>query len=194
MSSMRLWSGSVGAPSSSLLYEWSPGKVTSGTLCGVRIMWVFGVCVAFLGVVLRIPLRGLFICPLAVAGLEARYLCTVCKCKCGAPSRKPALIALMIDVMGGLRKLWCANLTLLIFVVRVYENPAISTMVLRWARPKQGPGRGWVGNWWWSVMCALWGRGITGSGVVFPISSLMMGRVHKSVGGSLYPLKIILVL
>ena len=109
-------------------------------------MWVFGVCVAFLGVVLRILLRGLFICPLAVAGLEVRYLCTVCAFKCGAPSRKPALIALMINVMGGLHKLWCVNLTLLIFVVCAYKNPAILTMGLRWARPKQGPGRGWVGN------------------------------------------------
>ncbi len=157
-------------------------------------MWVFGVCVAFLGVVLRIPLRDFFICPLAVAGLETRYLRTVRAFKCGAPSRKPVLIALMIDVMGGLHKLWCANLTLVVFVVRAYENPAVSTMGLRWARPKQGPCRGWVGNWWLSVMCALWGRGITGSGAVFAISSLMMGRVHKLVVGSLYPLKIMLFL
>ena len=98
-------------------------------------MWVFGVCVAFLGVVLRIPLRGLFICPLAVAGLDTRYLRTVCTSKCGAPSRKPALIALRINAIGGLHKFWCANLTLLIFVVRAYENPAVSTMGLRWARP-----------------------------------------------------------
>ncbi len=127
-------------------------------------------------------------------GLETRYLCTVRVFKCGAPSRKPALIALMIDVMGGLHKLWCVNLTLLVFVVRAYENPAVSTMGLRWARPKQGPGRGWVGNWWLSVMCALWGHGIAGSGVVFAISLLMMGRAHKSVVGSSYPLKIMLFL
>ena len=157
-------------------------------------MWVFGVCVAFLGVVLRTSLRGLFICPLAVAWLETRYLRTVRAFKCCALSRKPALIALMIDVMGGLHKLWCANLSLLVFVVCAYENPAVSTMGLHWAQPKQGPGRGWVSNWWLSIMCALWGRGITGSGVVFAISSLMMDRVHKLVVGSLYPLKIMLVL
>jgi len=168
--------------------------VTLGTLCGVRIMWVIGACVASLGVVLRIPLRGLFICPLAVAGLDMRYFCTVIASKCGAPSRKSALIALSIDAIGGLQKLWCANLTLLIFVVRAYENPGVSTMGLRWARPKQGPGRSWIGNFtlWLSIICALWCHSIIDSGVVFAISSLMMGRVHKLVVRSLYPLKIIL--
>ena len=105
-------------------------------------MLVFGACVTPLGVMLRISLRGLFICPLAVAGLDTRYFCTVRASKCGAPSRKPALIALSIDMIGGLQKLWCANLTLLIFVVRAYENPAVLTMGLRWAIPKQGPGHG----------------------------------------------------
>ncbi len=170
--------------------------VTSGTLCGVRIMWVFGACVSSLGIVLQIPLRGLFICPLAVAGLDMRYFRTVSASKCGAPSRNPALIALSIDAIGGLQKLWCTNLTLLIFVVRAYENPAVSTMGLRWAQPKQGPGRGWIDNstWWLNIICALWGRSITDSGVVFAISSLVMGRVHKSVVRSLYPLKMILFL
>ena len=96
-------------------------------------MWVFGACVASLGIVLRIPLRGLFICPLAVAGLDTRYFCTLIASKCGAPSRKPALIALSIDTIGGLQKLWCANLTLLIFVVRACENHAVLTMGLCWA-------------------------------------------------------------
>ena len=155
-------------------------------------MWVFGACVVSLGVVLRIPLRGLFICPLAVAGLGTRYFRTDCASKCGAPSRKPALIALSIDVIGGLQKLWCANLILLIFVVCAYENPAVSTMGLHWAQPKQGPGRGWISNWWLSIICALWSHSIIRSGVVFAISSLMMGRVRKSVVRSLYPLKIIL--
>jgi len=47
-------------------------------------------------------------------------------------------------MIGGLPKLWCANLTLLIFVVRAYENPAVSMTGLRWERPKQGPGRIWI--------------------------------------------------
>ena len=91
-------------------------------------MWVFGACVASLGVVLQILLLGFFICPLAAAGLDTRYFCTVIASKCSAPSRKPALIALSIDAIGGLEKLWCTNLTLLIFVVHAYENPAVSTM------------------------------------------------------------------
>jgi hypothetical protein len=99
-------------------------------------MWVFGACVASLGVVLRIPLWGLFICPLAVAWLDTRYFCTGSASKCGAPSRKPALIVLSIDAIGGLQQLWCANFTLLIFVVCAYENPAVSTMGLCWAQPK----------------------------------------------------------
>jgi hypothetical protein len=172
-----------------------------------------------LGVVLRIPLRGLFICPFAVAGLATRYLRTVIATKCGAPSRKPALIALSIDAIGGLPKLWCANLTLLIYVVCAYENPAVSTMGLHWVGPKQGPGRSWIFlvshdlrthgdgcsetiafcirasacfTWWLSIMCALWGHTRLDSGVVFATSSSNMGSVHKSVVGSLYPFKIIL--
>ncbi len=43
-------------------------------------------------------------------------------------------------------------------------------------------------------MCALWGRTKIDSGVVFATLSLKMGSVHKSVVGSLYPLKIILFL
>jgi hypothetical protein len=96
--------------------------------------------------------------------------------------------------MGGLQRLWCANLTLLIVVVRAYENPAVSMMGLCWARPKQGPGHGWVGNWCSSIMCALCTHIITNSGAVFALSLLMMGRVHKPVVGSLYPLKIIFFL
>ena len=92
MSLMRLGSDNIGTLSSSFSFRYtSPGIVTSGTLCGVRRM-----CVVSLGVVLRIPLRGLFICPFAVAGLATRYLRTVIVSKCGAPSRKPALIALTI--------------------------------------------------------------------------------------------------
>ena len=78
---------------------------------------------------------GSFHMSLGRAGLDTRYLRTVCASKCDALSRKPALIALRINAIGGLHKLWCANLTLLIFVVRAYENPAVSTMGLRWARP-----------------------------------------------------------
>ena len=124
------------------------------------------------------------------AGYEV--LRTVCASKCDAPSRKPALIALRIVAIGGLQKLLFANLTLLIFVVCAYENRAVLMMGVRWAQPKQGPGCGWIANWWLSIMCALWDLGIANSGVVFAIFLLMMGRVHKSVVRSLYPLKIIL--
>ena len=80
-------------------------------------MLTLGVGIAGLDVILLIPLRGLFICPLAVAGLAKRYLCTVRASKFGAPCRNAALIAFINDVMGGLLKLSCANLTLFILVV-----------------------------------------------------------------------------
>ena len=64
-----------------------------------------------LGVVLRRPIRGCFICPFDLAGLGIRYFCTVFAVRCGAPFRKPVLIALSNDNIGGSHKLWCMNLT-----------------------------------------------------------------------------------
>ena len=78
-----------------------------------------GACCPFaFGVVFRIPLRGRFIFPLDVAGLGRRYFVTDFMSRCGAPRRKPALMALMSDVLGGLHRLWCMNLTALALVVR----------------------------------------------------------------------------
>ena len=92
-------------------------------------------------------------------------------------------------------------------------------MGLHWAQSIQGPSCGWIvlvalplrthgdgcsgsiaclfgasvcSTWWLSVMCALWGCTKIDSGVVFATSLLMMGSDHKSMVGSLYPLKIIL--
>ena len=70
-----------------------------------------------LSVVLLRPLRGRFICPFNVAGLGIRYFCTVFAVRCGAPFRKPALIALSNEDIGGLHKLWCMNLTLFSLLV-----------------------------------------------------------------------------
>ncbi len=49
-------------------------------------------------------------------------------------------------------------------------------------------------TWWLSIMCALLGLNKTFTGVVFAISSGVIGRVHKSVVGSLYPREIMLSL
>ena len=68
-----------------------------------------------LGVVLRRPLRGRFICPFKVAGLGIRYFCTIFAVRCNAPFRKPALIALSNKDIGRLHKLWCMNFTLFSF-------------------------------------------------------------------------------
>ena len=72
---------------------------------------VAGVGLIF-GVVLRRLLRGCFICPFKVAGLGIRYFCDVFAVRCGAPFRKPALIALSNKDIGGLHRLWCMNLAL----------------------------------------------------------------------------------
>ena len=77
-----------------------------------------------LGVVLRRPLRGCFICPFDVAGLGIRYFRTVFAVRCGAPFRKPALIALSNGDIGGLHKLWCMNLTSFSLLVRWYKQEA----------------------------------------------------------------------
>ena len=94
----------------------TPAGVSSG-VWGVRVD---------LGVMLLILLRGRFRWPFALAGLAMRYLRTMCASRWGAPLRKPTLMALSNEAMGRLQKLWCANFTLLILVVRAYENPADS--------------------------------------------------------------------
>jgi hypothetical protein len=104
---------------------------------------IWGVMVG-LGVVLRIPLHGCFRCPFAVAGLAMRYLCTMCASRWGAPLRKPTLMALSNEAMGGLQKLWCANFTLLILAVHTYEKPADSITWLCWEQFKLRPNRCWV--------------------------------------------------
>ena len=79
--------------------------VTLCTLSGVASGGRGGGGGVSLGVVLRIPLRGHFRWPFAIARLAMRYLCTVCASRWGAPLRKPSLMALSKEVMGGLQKL-----------------------------------------------------------------------------------------
>ena len=63
------------------------------------------------GVVLLIPCRGLFICPLVVAGLALRYLLINFSLRFGHPSRKPRQTALRSVEIFGLHNDWCTNLT-----------------------------------------------------------------------------------
>ncbi len=62
--------------------------------------------------------------PFDVAGLGIRYFWTDLALRCGVPWRKPALMALRRDVMGGLHRLWCMNLTAFALVVQWYKNSA----------------------------------------------------------------------
>ena len=161
-----------------------PDMVVSFALAGVA-SGVRGVRVG-LGVVLRIPLRGRFRWPFAVAGLAMRYLRTVCASRWGVPLTKPALMALRNEAMGGLQKLWWANFTLLILVVCAYEKPAYSTTGLRWEQLKPRP------NCCWVLLLALHfcAHPNRDSWVVFTTSLWVIGSVHGSVVGSLNPCKI----
>ncbi len=71
-----------------------------------------------LGVVLCSPLHGCFMWPFNVAGSGIRCFWTDLALRCGAPQKKPALMALIREVIGGLQILWCMNFTAFALVVR----------------------------------------------------------------------------
>jgi hypothetical protein len=96
-----------------------------------------------------------------------------------APLRNPRLVALRRVEIFGLHNDWCANLTLLARV-RIECKKAVPSCISRGgcgARPIPGQGCG-KSIWLWVVR----------------IPSFGIGRVHRSVLGSLYPLKITLPL
>ena len=155
------------------------GGIISISGSGVSI----GGLVAFVRV-LRMPCRGRYMCPLAVAVLGLRYLRINVLVMFGHPLRNPRRTALRsIDILG-LQRDWWANLTVLACVCtecvkvanvacRVTESNKLGMCR---ARSKQGP------------VCDK----TTGTGAVH--TPLGMGNVHKSVDGSLYPCEITLPL
>ena len=122
------------------------------------------------GVVLRRPLWGHFICPFKVAGLGIRYFCTIFAVRCGVLFRKPALIALSNKDIGGLHKLLCMNFTSFSLLVWWYKKDACSNAACA-EDPVSDTNTGMAGLAAWNI-----------------------GRVHKSLFGSLYPVKIIVPL
>ncbi len=162
-------------------------------------------CVAFCrGVVLLIPWRGRFICPFAVAGLGFKYFRINFTLTFGHPSRNPFRTAFNIVEIFGLHNDWCANLTVFTLVLIECVNPAIDWCV---ARPIQGPGRGRVANVMGphglrllssclgskahafrteAVCIFMCGPCACVPGVVHTFAGVgTMGRVHRSVDGSL---------
>ena len=145
------------------------------------------------------PWQGRFICPFAVAGLGFKYFRINFTLTFGHPSRNPFRTALSIVEIFGLHNDWCANFTAFTLVLIECVNPAID-----WcgARPIQGPGCGKVAN----VMgphvlrrlssCIFTCGPCAGvPGVVHTFAGVgTMGRVHRSVDGSLYPRRISLPL
>ena len=118
-------------------------------------------------VVLRMPCRGRFICPLAVAGLGLRYLSISSSDMLGHPFKKPRRVALRSVEILGLHNDWWANLTLL------------ARVEIEWAKLAASCGKLFVN-----------GRCIDGD----DCSLDGIGSVHKSVIGSLYPRIITFVL
>ncbi len=117
-------------------------------------------------------------CPFVVAGLAFKYLRINDSVMLGHPLRNPSLTALRrVDILG-LHKDWCANLTALARVRTECANVATLTVGVVGPRGRcgvrsvQGPDRGRT----------------MGPGAVHTVVG--RGRVHKSVLGSLKPLKI----
>ncbi len=111
--------------------------------------------------------------PFAVAVLGGKYLTASFSVMLGHPSRKPARIALSKVESGGLHNDWCANFTA--FVLQVMECVKLIVSVTG------------------SVVS---GRGffITPRGFPSSVFRVLNGSVHRSVAGSLYPVKIRLLL
>jgi hypothetical protein len=137
-----------------------------------------------LGVVLRRPLRGRFLWPFDVAALGIRYFWTDLALRCGAPRRKPALMVLIREVIGGLHRLWCMKFIEFALVVWWYENNASSgggTKGGCGARPLQGPGCDGVGSDTTKLDLGV---------VHSPISLWRMGSLQRLLARSLYPVRI----
>ena len=126
--------------------------------CGVDLVFVL---------VLWIPWRGRFMCPLALAGLGFKYLRISYWEMLGHPFRKPFCVALRsLDILG-LHSDWCANLTLLALVEMEWAKTATYLIGSDWA-------------------ASLLRAGVCVTG--------LMGMVHRSVAGSLCPCSIILLI
>ena len=83
---------------------------------GNGLCTTLGTGVMFTLVVERIPIRGFFMWPFAVAGLGGRYFVMRCSDRLGQPSRNPERTAFSSVEIGGLHIDWCANLTAFSFV------------------------------------------------------------------------------
>jgi hypothetical protein len=126
------------------------------------------------------PRRGRFMWPYAVAGVGLRYLSINFSVIFGHPLRNPLQTAFRRVEIFRLHSDWCANLMALAQVCTECVNVAnmmpgcasLAAIRVCGAQPKQGLGCGRT----------------VGSGAVHTLVGI--GRVHRSVLGSLYPLKI----
>ena len=158
---------------------------TIGT--GIRVVGAWFVA---LGQVLLMPWRGRLMWPFAVAVLGFRYFRMHVSFILGHPLRNPCRTALRSEEILGLHRDWCENLTALARVRTKCVNAVtltpgcVSFCPLGGCgeRSIQGPGSGDV-----SVVTAS----NVGEVHILPDGS---GSVHKSVDGSLCPVKITLLL
>ncbi len=161
-------------------------------------------------------------CPFAIARLGFKYLRINFLLMPGHPFKKPRLVAFNRVEIFGLHKDWCANLTALALVIMECVNIARAGWTVGWgARLIQGPGcdndgAATKGNpvitleksepgtnalsgtyacpsWQLDILCVQTGPAVSNVGVV-PTPPLGIGIFHRSVYGSLDPVKITLLL
>ncbi len=150
---------------------WKIGK-TCGKRTGTAGMGAMPI-VGVLGVVLRIPCRGLFMCPLAVAELELRYLSINFSLIFWQPRRKPCRVAFSSVEIFGLHNNWCTNFPAFPLVCTECVNTAI-----------------WGSSDAWGLRCDVF----TWSSLLIMSSAALIGNIHKSMEGSFVPHKITLLL
>ncbi len=127
------------------------------------------------GWVLCMPWRGHFMCPCVVAGLGFRYLSINFSDIFGHPFRDPLRTAFSSVDIFGLQSDWCMNLAPLPFVcMECMKNAS------------------WTPECNVQLGCGAHSRTGEDCDRADCIPSGVMGNVHKSVDGSLYPLKITL--
>jgi hypothetical protein len=137
-----------------------------------------GTAAAF-GVVLCIPCLGGFIWHFAVAGLGLRYLLISFMLMCGHLFRNPCQVAFnRVDIFG-LHNNWCTNFTLLARICTECKNKAPSYTARGGWGAQLIPGQGRGKSFWLGVV---------------RIPFFVIGRVLRSVAGSLYPRNITLPL
>ena len=141
--------------------------------------------------VILIPCFGRFMCPFTVAGLGFKYLRINVSLMPGHPFKYLCCVAFNREDFFGLHNKWCANLMVLACVVMECVN-----IVIDWGGGGKtfSGGGSWqrlrlhMSSWQLNIFCL-----VSDVGVV-PIPPRGICNIHRSVEGSLEPVRITLSL